>query len=250
MEGGSTRPWKVLVLAEGKPIPYVVKNFQTNTITSSQSVAREVFGNALASALDLNVPDPALILYNDDFLSTLSKDDLDFIRLRDDRVKFGCKFIEGSVAFTATTPRSIIEKYEAENIFAFDNLIFNVDRRVNKPNILLLDKGYFLIDHELSLAINLQSIRNFESEHSIYTFRNHVFFNHLRKAQKANKSNYFETFEEILRYLRPEDVLTPLKNQLSNYNHPCGEFDILIEYLELARRKSGLLMTILKNQVG
>jgi hypothetical protein len=250
LTGGSSKPWLINVLADGVPKPFVVKMFPEKDINAAQSVAREVFGSILADALDLTRPNPALVIFDEDFVSTLSNVDKEFLGAVDGRIKFASEFIEGSVSFTANTPRSTLERYEVENIYAFDNLIFNVDRKNRKPNILLLNRDYYLIDHELSLPINQRTIINFESEHSVYDFKSHIFYKYLKRSKPENKTNYFDSFEEIIRFSRIEDCLAKYKDQLIQHKHPVGEFDILIDYLGTARKKSAIFTSILKKQVG
>jgi hypothetical protein len=227
LTGGSSKPWLINVLADGVPKPFVVKMFPEKDINAAQSVAREVFGSILADALDLTRPNPALVIFDEDFVSTLSNVDKEFLGAVDGRIKFASEFIEGSVSFTANTPRSTLERYEVENIYAFDNLIFNVDRKNRKPNII-----------------------NFESEHSVYDFKSHIFYKYLKRSKPENKTNYFDSFEEIIRFSRIEDCLAKYKDQLIQHKHPVGEFDILIDYLGTARKKSAIFTSILKKQVG
>lgn len=249
LEGGTTKPWKVIVLEENTPVPYVVKFFNTKDIEEAHHVAHEVFSNALVKHLDLSCPDAALIVLDEAFIETLSEEDRLFLASKDERVKFGSKFIEGSVPYNSAAPRYTFERYEVEHIYAFDNLVFNVDRRVLKPNILLQDNGYYLIDHELSLPINLKIIQNLNKGVSFYEFKNHIFYKYLKSAKHENRINYFESFEEILRYSRPRETLLPLKNQLVSLRHPVGDFDTLIEYLTLVKQNPTIFTGILKAQM-
>lgn len=250
LEGGATRPWKVLVLEDGKPVAYVVKFFNRKDIEEAHHVAREVFGSAMADEMGLSRPTPAFIEFDEAFLQTLNSEDRSFIAAKDSRLKFGCKFIEGSAPFTTRTPRYVLDRFEAENIYAFDNLIFNVDRRIGKPNILLHDEGYYLIDHELTFQINLRTILNFEQERSIYNYRIHIFHKYLKRAKRETRNNFFDSFEEILRYSRPRETLTPFRDQLVQLEHPVGEFEVLMQFLELTKRKSSVFTGMLRNQIS
>ncbi|HUB59622.1 MAG TPA: hypothetical protein VL978_02905 [Puia sp.] len=66
-KGGRTKPWVVLVDAGISVEPYVVKVFTPELIQEKDSVTREVLGNVLARQFDLNVPNAALIDFDDDF---------------------------------------------------------------------------------------------------------------------------------------------------------------------------------------
>ncbi|SDE45707.1 hypothetical protein SAMN04487996_105102 [Dyadobacter soli] len=249
LQGGTTRPWKVIVLKDNTPTPFVVKFFNSKDIEDAQHVAREVFSNAIASDLDLSVPEPALILLDEAFIATLDVGDREFLEAKDSRVKYGSQFIEGSVQYTRGLGRHILDRYEVENIYAFDNLVHNVDRKNIKPNILLRDNSYYLIDHELTLPINLKSIQNVRAGVSFYEYRIHIFYKYLRLAKHDTKLRYFESFEDHLRYMRPVEKLSPLRDQLIDLDHPVGDFDTLIEYLNLVKQNPSIFTKILKNQV-
>lgn len=249
LRGGTTRPWKILALVNGKPEPFAVKLFDSKGIEEGQYASREVYGNVLATALDLPTPKPALIDFTDTFIQTLSCDDKKLLLGKDNRLKFGCKFIEGSVAFSPNSPKYAFERYEYENIYAFDQLIYNVDRYVGKPNILLADNHYYLIDHELTLPINYLTLKNFRSQQTLFNFKAHIFYKLLRRGRKESKNHFFETFEENLRFFNPTIVLDQYRNQMINVGHPIGNYEIIIEYLNLVKQDSNKFIEILRRQI-
>lgn len=249
LPGGSTKPWQIVVKTDNGPKSYVVKLFKTKDIEQIMSVSREVFGSVLASQLDLQCPSPALIEFGQEFLDRLNEEELYDLIDRDKRIKFGCEFIEGSNQFTPNISTGILERYDIEDIYAFDNLISNVDRRVAKPNILLFNKEYYLIDHELSLPINYNNISHFRNGKSTFPFTEHIFYRTLKNRKKVNKEAMFETFQDRLRYFNP-GVLIPYKNQLLDLEHPVGNFDDILMYLTEIKNNSPKFISILKQQVG
>ena len=114
---------------------------------------------------------------------------------------------------------------------------------------MLLDNGYYLIDHELTLPINFRTIQNFENEVSIYDHKSHIFYKYLRTKRRDRKVRLFESFEEILRYVRPMTKLKACRDQLIKLNHPVGDFDSLAEYIALLKRKSPTFIRILRDQI-
>jgi hypothetical protein len=123
-----------------------------------------------------------------------------------------------------------------------------MDRKPSKPNILISNNNFHLIDHELSLPINHQTLREFDSENWTYNFKNHIFYKYLKSAKAERKVEHFETFQELLRFINL-DKLTSSRNQLLDYDHPVGDFDILLEYLYTIRNNSSKFVSILRNQL-
>ncbi|MEA5261020.1 hypothetical protein VB264_24695 [Arcicella aquatica] len=56
--GGSTYPWRVMVVDEDKQLkPFLVKMFTERQLTQQHAIAKELFGNMLARQFELRVPD-------------------------------------------------------------------------------------------------------------------------------------------------------------------------------------------------
>lgn len=187
LKGGSTKPWLINVRTEKGIKPYVVKLFKKAHIDDYAAVAKEIFASVLAKDLDLQCPEPALIELNETFIKTLTTEEKQDLDSRDSRIKFGSEYIEGTVTYNKVIGRSLLDRYNFENIYAFDNLIRNMDRKPSKPNILISNTQFHLIDHELSLPINLQTLREFDSENWTYNFKNHIFYQYLKSAKSRAK---------------------------------------------------------------
>ena len=131
-------------------------------------------------------------------------------------VYFGTRYITGGIDFTDDVKHKI-ETWTKENIFAFDALIWNVDRTPRKKNLFLANDTIYLIDHELSLSIRRSFDDYIRSNDWVFLVKNpkgdkHLFFNDLSTANKKDKL-MFEQFAENLRTLKPE-LLTGEAEQL------------------------------------
>jgi hypothetical protein len=248
-EGGSTHPWLVQVLTEEGVIPYVVKLFTTEQVEQYNPVLKEVLANKLATEFDLEVPEPALLELNENFVEGLNNDLREEISNRDKRTKFATRYIEDAPIFSLTLPEKSFERYEIENIYAFDFLINNVDRREIKPNLLVNDHTAYLIDHELSLSINEEVIQAFEERRSLYHKERHIFYPYLKQLNSAEKHSCFDTFHE---YLRKVDIafLEPFVERVRECDHSISEWETIRAYLQLARDNSFKFIQILRQSIA
>lgn len=247
--GGSTQPWIVFVNNGTSLVPFVVKLYTEKSIAQYHAVTNEVLGNLLAQEFDLNVPKPALIEFDKDFIKSLPDEMTEELKTKDARIKFGCEYLDGSVPFTPSLHRNLLAKYYIETIYAFDNLILNVDRRFGpqsnnlKPNILFLEKDCYLIDHELSFSVNNQTIEDLKNNYWTFNYKNHIFYQYLKKGIKQEK--YFETFEHYLIRLNV-NVIDSYLEQLKSFKHPINKSSLIKSYLEYIKGNSSKFITLLK----
>ncbi len=239
-KGGSTYPWVVLVEEQGKIVPYVVKLFKTKQVNQQCAVAKEAFGNILALEFDLPVPAFTFINFSEAFIETLPEEFKKKLERLDNRIKFGSRLMDDFLIFDADNYSRNTNDYETmASIFAFDNLVWNLDRggERNKPNLLMRDGEFLLIDHEQILFFiddeeqgNRKILDDFIKGRWTYPYKNHLFYNILKNTSKKFKTNWLDTFEEYLRLLRPE-ILDSCANFLQSNGHPIGDFALLKEYL-------------------
>ncbi len=249
-EGGSTKPWLVEVLIEERTEPFVVKMFKKESLDQYNAFANEVLAHELALELDLNVPDKAFIKIDDNFIDTLPTEQKKLITegFYDDRVKFATKYIEKSTIYSPEINKKALDIYDIESIYAFDNLICNGDRRIKKPNLLLKEKDYFLIDHELSFnGISETYIKSIKNQQFHYPHEKHVFYSYLKKQK--NKNNFFDTFTENFKYL-DVDCLDDSIQQLNTHRHYVRESDFYKTYLRFIRENLTLFVKLLKAQLS
>lgn len=229
MPGGSTKPWLIRVAVDGKPKNYVVKLFKEEQVENASAVANEVFASVLAAEFDLKCPKAALINFSDSFYSNLTLEQRKELNVKDHRIKFGCEYIEGVSAYS---DKVSCNPYEIESIYAFDLMLANWDRRIKKPNILIKGSNYILIDHDVGCQITEAHIYDFNNGKFLRTFSDHIFYKTLRNGK--DRANYFHEFGEYLRTLKLS-VLDNYADQLIEYNHPIGQFQVLKRYLQVLK---------------
>lgn len=249
LQGGSTKPWLLEVLAEGEVTKrFVVKVFKTKTLEQYNAVAHEVIANELAKLLDLNVPDKAFIDFSEGFIKKLPPTERTLIMTNqmDSRLKFGTVFMDRFSEFSTPSIQHL-ENYELEDIYAFDNLIFNIDRRPKKPNLLIHTQEYCLIDHELSFeGINDEYTKEVNAGVWNYPKEKHLFYHKLKN--RKDKSYVFDDFEMNVRNLKINQFAEIFRT-LEKHKHSYLKENFLLQYLRFIQKNISQFKQALKNQI-
>jgi ASC-1-like (ASCH) protein len=219
--------------------------YSLEEIERDHKVVNEVICSVLAQQLDLSVPEPALFEFNELFLQTLNDEARHTLINKDERVKFGCKYIEGAQLFTSELGKEFLNKTTPmDSIFAFDNFVLNADRNHRKPNILLKKDEYYLIDHEFGLNVSEKRMEDFKNRQVQMPYHHHIFYSYLKSERDSAKRYHFDTFVELLRNLDIEK-LNPYFIQLEEYQHLVNH-RLIKEYFYNVKAESDKFATILK----
>lgn len=247
MIGGRNRPWLLSVETETGIKLFVAKFFSQRDIDQQNALCKEVYASVLANELGLNTPATALITIDDQFRETLPREQQETLKNKHTSYAFGSEFIDGTFTFSPSQHITELADYDIESVFAFDVLILNTDRRKRKPNILLDDKQYYLIDHEHTLLLPMHGVQP-KKQMATYRFDNHIFYNALhRKATYGNQPE-FATFIEHFRRLNC-DVLDSYGFTLSNKGYETGDSLVIKQYLEKLKRDITYFIHIVKGGV-
>jgi hypothetical protein len=180
---------------------------------SAKGALFEVVASRLATHFGILVPEPAIIQVEQDFADVVNE------RLRQQtpprRIGAGLNFGSRVINPMATwfVGRVIPEAMfrDATNIFAFDALIQNLDRRVENPNLFTQGDSIYVYDHEetsFSFLVALSpSAEPWNLEREAYLER-HVFYSRLRAKELDLRG-----FEQGLKALSRE-VLTAIREEL------------------------------------
>jgi len=188
---------------------YVVK-LKAGMETGVNGLAAELIASQLAGFLDIPTPDAAIIEL-DAVIAEVIPDAGLALRIRGSSgLNFGSRVITGGFdtwPVSKAIPSSL--KTLAAEIFAFDAMIQNPDRRADKPNILWKGDELFIIDHEMSLMF-VYDILPTPSPWQISNLRfikGHLFYNAL-KGQTVN----LDRFAGALELLADNTIETMLTN--------------------------------------
>jgi hypothetical protein len=251
LKGGSNQPCIVSVTDENGVLlqeSYVVKIFKKHTISHT---CKEVYAAILAQHFDLKTPQPVLIEVNQSLINELKKQPKYQNWFVTEGVYFGSKYLSNVKSFTQTSALNRYNYWELSNIFAFDVLIMNSDRQVEKPNVIIQKQDIFVIDHELSLNISNSFDFYLAQKHWDYSIKNnrggHLFRNQLQKRLKKNKLS-FDEFIENLRALKPKR-LYDYAEQLIEYDYTPLNLDKIVAYLTDVKRGETKFLNLLNDLI-
>jgi hypothetical protein len=173
----------------------------------------ELVASRLANHFGILVPEPAAVQVEQEFADVVNE------RLRQQTptrkigagLNFGSRIINPMTTWLVdrVIPEAMFR--DATNIFAFDALIQNPDRRVENPNLFTQGDSIYVYDHEETSFSFLVAVSPSEEpwnlEREAYLAR-HVFYNRLR-----GKEIDLADFRECLEALTPE-VLTTIREDV------------------------------------
>ncbi|MEM9075436.1 MAG: HipA family kinase [Bacteroidota bacterium] len=232
VKGASTEPLLIEASDEDGNIDiYVLKLFDDNGPNNIYRTAKEIVGNELAKEFGLPVPEYGLINFDHSLLTEYYS--LDRIKTIHNGFKFCSKLEEGMSIFNPNLKNYALREYDMGSVFAFDNILLNTDRGGfrNKPNLLVNDNDFLLIDHELILFFynNMEKVEPIDFKHKfdVYYFKNHVFYKILKNKRK--KSEVFDEFEEMLKVFnlsKFDDIFARLDkfNVIHNGKEDCSDY--------------------------
>lgn len=151
----SGKTWPCLLECErsdGQEVELVAK-FSAGCERREGGLIAEAIAAMLAADLDLPVPEPFVVKVEDSFIRTLPSSASDVAeRIRtSSRLAFGaCKLPPGFVLWPPGRSIPAAVRQQAAEIFAFDCLVQNPDRRTGNPNLLFDGRSFAIFDHELA----------------------------------------------------------------------------------------------------
>lgn len=251
MNGGSTRPWQVTVLKNGTPTSYVVKLYTEKDNEQNCTVFKECVCSHLAKEFDLQTPDPALIDFTPQFIETLPDKFQAVLRLKDSRLKFATELLEPPYRnYSPSLQEKYLKAYDIGSIYAFDNLILNVDRRTDKPNLLFKDESAVLIDHELTLATTQNSFNQLKNN-NIWAnyYKRHIFYEVLKNLDVTEKDGLFDDFSYYLRYLVNFKPIDAIMEQLRGLGHPIDAYLSIKGYLCTVQERTTTFIQLITDTI-
>lgn len=191
---------------------YVVK-LSGSVELGARSLARELFAALLASLLGLRVPDPAVVELSECVARACVDADMRGRLQRSVGPNYGSKLLSPAYIYHAL-PDDQTEA--AADVFAFDVLLQNLDRRKGKPNLFQNPEGLVVFDHEMGFpyADPTMMIGGASAPWDLgrgdTLFTNHILFQPLRRRANAVR---FNQFIERLTQLT-DDLLAEIVSQI------------------------------------
>lgn len=183
MSSGRTKPCLMLCKdEEGRDYEAVVK-WRAAMDMKETGLVCELISALLAEDLDLPAAKPSVVEVTPDFCVGEGKPELAQIVQRSAGLNFGSQRLPtGAAIWPKDKPIPLLLRALAADIFAFDVLIQNPDRRRENPNILWSGDELYLCDHEQSFSF-LMGVIGWQppwTGHGTEFYRNHVFYQQLR----------------------------------------------------------------------
>ncbi len=198
----------------------------------------ELLASQVADFLDIPVPEPAIIEIDPELASIIDDPQLaDNIR-NSAGDNFGSKLITGGFKtwpIGEAIPLSL--RQLACEIFAFDALIQNLDRKPENPNILWRGDELYILDHETSFSFVYPIIGQ---EATMDFLRGHLFYQSL-KAEAINLDRFAGALETLSEE-RLNNLIANIPKEWNNEhmtkisNHINGITNHVNEFIDEVRR--------------
>jgi hypothetical protein len=178
---GRNRPPIVECLAGDDSFDFFVK-LRNGRETSKFSLICELLGAQIALELGLNTPDPAIVEISAEFCEALNEPEDKALFQPSIGLNFGSRQLIGYATVAPNEKLQPAERYRAAEVFAFDALVQNPDRKTLNPNLLVKGADLRLIDHEFafSFALAIGVSDPWGREVLPHLMKDHVYLNPLR----------------------------------------------------------------------
>lgn len=188
MKSGKTAPALLTCVDEQEQTVELVAKFSAGCERRQTGLAMEVVAACLAGDLGLPVPEPFIIDLPQAWIDGLPEETVRARINASSRVAFGSKLLVPQYSLWHSGVRMLgVLVQPAAEIFAFDALIQNPDRRVDNPNCLIRGDQLRIIDHELTfshgLVLGWTPPWELGGLNAIATPGHHIFLDRLRGRQ-------------------------------------------------------------------
>jgi hypothetical protein len=239
MTSGRTSPAVFGCVREGydEEDDYVVK-LAGGSETGLAGLLCEAVAAELADYFGIDHPQQALVELNGDLANLVASQEHNKAALMAQSVgvNFGTKLLTNMITWPVDRKLSASQFERACEIFAFDALTQNPDRRFSNPNLGTVGDQIYVFDHELAFSFRLDIFPNREPWRIISQpfWAEHVFFNALRHKPLALDGFtellanlpqlLFDQLEEVLPPEWPLDLLPVIRNHLTSVSAHAEEF--------------------------
>ena len=207
----------------------------------------ELMASLLAEDLDLPVPKPFLVHVDAQFNLSEGKPKLSTIVRESAGLNFGSqKLPAGFATWSQDKPIPGSLRQLAAEVFAFDVLIQNVDRRREKPNLLWSGDELYLYDHEQAFSF-LMGVIGWQppwTGQGTEFFRNHIFFQDL--AGTSPNWDRFNGALEALTEARLREYIEAVPIEWRSNNDAAAK---IAEYLQKARQNRAALFAAINHRL-
>jgi hypothetical protein len=138
---------------DGTPAGEFVVKFRGSE-TGTNGLMCELVASLLAGNLGINTPEPAVVELGADLadsIAALERSKASIMR-KSAGLNFGSRLLSGGSVWPTDKPLVDAMRQQAAEVFAFDALIQNVDRRFDRPNLFVRGDEIIAFDHEAAFS--------------------------------------------------------------------------------------------------
>jgi hypothetical protein len=175
-ESGYSRPARLgCSRADGSMVNVYIK-FRGGVEAREFGLVSELVCSLLAREIGLNVPTPFVVNLSPEFLAGVPKVAQDLVK-RSLGLNFASESAPAGFSLVPPEPRvPLALRSSAAEVFAFDVIIQNCDRKTDNPNLLWDRSKIMLIDHERALTFVRENPTTSFSSLELDRFYDHVFY--------------------------------------------------------------------------
>jgi hypothetical protein len=241
LSSGRTSPCLLLCINDSGTDDEVVIKWRGALEMKAKGLIAELLASLLADDLGLPVPKPFIVDVEPGFMVGEGKPKLAAIAKDSVGTNFGSQKLPSGVAtWPKNKPIPVSLRPLAAEVFAFDVLIQNPDRRRDNPNLLWKADELFLCDHEQAFSF-LMGVIGWQppwTGQGTAFFRKHVFFQQL--AGLPQNWDRLNGGLEALTDARLQEYLDAVPNEWRSNNDAA---DQIADYLRQARQNRSALFT-------
>lgn len=245
LSSGRTTPCLLLCSNESGTDDEVVIKWRGALETKGKGLIAELLASLLADDLGLPVPKPFFVEVEAGFIVGEGKPKLAAIARDSVGLNFGSEKLPAGVGtWPKDKPIPVLLRPLAAEVFAFDVLIQNPDRRRDNPNLLWSGNELYLCDHEQAFSFLMGVIGwqpPWTGQGSDF-FRKHVFYQQLTGL--AHNWDRLNGALEALTDTRLNEYLDAVPNEWRSNNDAA---DQIAEYLRKARQNRTALFGVINH---
>jgi len=199
----------LLPLREGGSLPAVVDTQDGGRFVvkfrgagqGAKALVAEVIVARLAVALELSVPELALVEIGAEFGRAEPDPEIQDILTASRGLNLGMRYLEGALNYDTQAAGGLVETRMAEDLVWLDALTTNPDRSAKNPNLMVSDGRVWAIDHGAALYAHhaWAKVDELRTRSPFAAIASHVLLGQAKDLRAADQRNRERLGEAVLR---------------------------------------------------
>lgn len=204
LPSGKTKPLVCLCEVPDNDTDEFVVKFRSRVTNDLAGLAAEYIAARLAACLGVPQPQFAIVDISAELIESSTGTVYEEVLRENPGYHIGTQYLEGYSTWIESRPFVKKLHERMSDVFAFDAIIDNADRRRTNPNLLQQDDELYVIDHEMAFGFlyAIEYPAPFDRTYQQY-LREHPFARHLKEHDFV-----LDGFVERLRLLESAEIKT------------------------------------------